>query len=467
MAFDEAYHIGLIRVHAQHVSPILTGAQPEYLDEFGAVVRNNSYVYHYLMSWPWRLFTALTDAFAAQVILLRLLNVGLFVSGLVVWRRALLALNPSRMLVNLITALVVLTPVTSLVAAQVNYDNLLFLATGVFVLLVVQVLVGLQKDRFDTPRVLGLLAVGMMASLVKYPFLPIAVAAVVYLGLTTWQQWRRKPQGLRREALRTFGALKRWQRYTLVFLVVVAALLCVERFGVHMVRYGTPVPECDQVLSIERCHAYSPWERNYQFAQEARPDGWRVDAVGYVFFWLRRLVFNLLFVLSGPDGGYVGPAPLLWPKVAFLSLCTMGAACMVLALRRLFRHPVAPLVVAVCVAYVLVLFIQNFSEYVRMGQPVAVQGRYLVPILPLLYFLPLTAIRLQLGRRVRLQKALATVLVMGFLWGGGIMTYFVRTDSSWYWPHPAVQRANKTAQDITRFLVPGDSIQELFRHQSL
>src|SRR4051812_32904691 len=65
--FDEQVHFGLIQLHAQSWLPFFTN-QPTGADAYGAVVRDPSYLYHYLMSFPYRLLAHATSSEAAQII---------------------------------------------------------------------------------------------------------------------------------------------------------------------------------------------------------------------------------------------------------------------------------------------------------------------------------------------------------------------------------------------------------------
>src|SRR4051812_30373118 len=60
MAFDEDYHLGVIRLYAHHLSPFWDG-QPDGADRFGAVARDPSFLYQYLMSFPYRLISLVTS----------------------------------------------------------------------------------------------------------------------------------------------------------------------------------------------------------------------------------------------------------------------------------------------------------------------------------------------------------------------------------------------------------------------
>src|SRR3954469_13979749 len=78
MAYDEDFHLGVIRLYSHHLSPFWNG-HPAGGDAFGAVARDPSYLYHYLMSFPYRLISFITSSQMAQVLVLRFINIGLFV----------------------------------------------------------------------------------------------------------------------------------------------------------------------------------------------------------------------------------------------------------------------------------------------------------------------------------------------------------------------------------------------------
>src|SRR5690348_2593324 len=70
LAFDEEFHFGLIQLHASQWLPFFT-SQPPHADAYGSVVRDPSYLYHFLMSVPYRLIRLVTINEVAQIIVLR------------------------------------------------------------------------------------------------------------------------------------------------------------------------------------------------------------------------------------------------------------------------------------------------------------------------------------------------------------------------------------------------------------
>jgi hypothetical protein len=96
MAFDEDFHLGIIRLYAHHLNPFWNNL-PSGTDALGAVTRDPSYLYHYLMSFPYRLIELFTHNQTAQVLVLRAFNIALFAWGLTLYRRLLAKPRPRRL----------------------------------------------------------------------------------------------------------------------------------------------------------------------------------------------------------------------------------------------------------------------------------------------------------------------------------------------------------------------------------
>src|ERR1700722_8925502 len=56
MAFDESFHFGIIKLYAKQWSPFFSH-QPAGGNAYGALTADPSYLYHYLMSFPYRVTT--------------------------------------------------------------------------------------------------------------------------------------------------------------------------------------------------------------------------------------------------------------------------------------------------------------------------------------------------------------------------------------------------------------------------
>ena len=77
MAYDEFFHLGIIQEYAKGWTPFIH--QPSGPAVLGALERDPSFLYHYLMSFPYRIVVATLHTLTEQVIALRIINIGLFV----------------------------------------------------------------------------------------------------------------------------------------------------------------------------------------------------------------------------------------------------------------------------------------------------------------------------------------------------------------------------------------------------
>jgi hypothetical protein len=108
--------------------------------------------------------------------------------------------------------------------------------------------------------------------------------------------------------------------------------------------------------------------------------------------------------------------------------------------------------------YVLVLLLDGFESYHRTGHPVAINGRYLLPILPLMMGVSVLAWNELLRTQYQLKYAAALVAVACMVWGGGLLTFILRSDDSWYWKNSTVRHSNYTIRHTLGPVVPGYTI---------
>ncbi len=458
MAFDEDFHLGIIRLYAHHLLPFWSG-QPAGADVYGAVARDPSYLYHYMMSFPYLLISSLTHNQTVQVLVLRSINIILFALSLIIARKLLLASRASKASVHACLLLFVLIPVVPLLAAQINYDNLLLPLTGFILLLVIRFSEALERNkRPNASRLIVIFALCLLTSLVKYAFLPIFMAVLLYMA------WR---------LLRTFGSVKdvlagiwsgiaiiqRRLAWLLIALLVVSSGLFMERYGVNLVRYHTPVPDCGQVLSARQCRAYGPWIRDYTLEEvEASNPQAAHTPLRFAGEWLYGMWLRLFFAVGGRASDYETRGPLLVPAVSAILFAGTAALLCIRYGRAIFlaynRHALS-LLSLVTSLYIGVLWLDEYRAYLRTGQPVAINGRYLLPVLlPIMLFGVLGVAQLLRGRAV-LKLATVSLAGLSLLCGGGALTYILRSNPSWNWQSFGVPTVTRTVQHIVGPAVPG------------
>jgi hypothetical protein len=454
MAFDEDFHLGIIKIYGHHWLPFLN-SQPESASAFGAVARDPSYLYHYLMSFPYRLLAAITDSQTAQVIVLRLVNVAMFGAGLVLFRKVLRLAGTSAALANTTLALFVLIPIVPLLAGQINYDNLVFPLVAMVCLLAYRLLYDARQGVLNLKALALLAVICVLGSLVKYPFLPMAAVAVLFVLGAMARHWWRKRKTFVQAAHASWRAMSLATRLGLAAALIASLGLFAQRYGLNLVTYHEPVPDCDAVLSEDACMSYGPWARNYYFANTKQV----VDRnpVAYTGLWLQALHYRSFFMVNGPASGFTNYPPVPIPGAAAVLIAVSGTLALVFFGRSAFRgRPYLVFLFLLTATYVAMLWGDNYSQYLETGQPVAINGRYL-----LLVLLPLAAVlarvfQLALSRWPKAKPYVAAAFLLFFLQGGGVMSFILRSDATWYWQDIKVYQFNNAARHIiSPFVIEG------------
>ncbi|GAC1388136.1 MAG: hypothetical protein NVS1B7_7430 [Candidatus Saccharimonadales bacterium] len=385
---------------------------------------------------------------------MRFINICFFAVGIVLFRLLLRRSTISPRLIHLALLIFILTPLTPLVAAQINYDNLLLPLVALTMILTIDITRLFKRQEFSWARMTVLMSICLLASLVKYAFLPIFLAIFIYV---TWQlvHWYKQNHSDFIVAVR--AAYRRLPVITLIGMVGLLSItggLFYQRYGINTVRYHTPIPDCSQVLSVQQCKTYGPWNRNFDIRSGKQA---KIDKNPFHFtnIWLHQMMYNLSFALNGSASGYSVGKPLPLPNLMIIGFGSVGIVIAVLFSRHLYREEVLRFGLMLGFAYVVTLWLQNFTDYLDVGLPVAIQGRYLLPILIISYTAIVVSITHLLRNKQALKFATAGIVIGCLALGGGALTYILRSDPSWYWPNQNVVSANKGVRGFLRPIIPG------------
>lgn len=449
MAFDENYHYGIIQQYAKQWSPFISEPGPG-TDTLGDIARYPSYLGHYLQSFPYRLVSLFTDSDAIRIITLRIINIGVFAAALFVFKKMFDKTNLSPVLANLALYVFVMIPTVPFLAAHVSYDNLSILLTATTLLLGVTILQSFKKRELATNQMLLLIGVGCLNSLVKYTYLPIFVTVCIYIlvaGLLVIKKYKLRPFKSLKENFLTLTMIK---RILLVLLVGVGIVLCVERYGVNMVRYGQPVPDCAQVRSEASCMQYGPWGRDYELKQRfesgSKPP---YGPWGYSKMWTKRIMREFFFVIRHD---YDNVPPLRPISTLGWVMGAAGLIAMSLRIITILRQPYVRFFFVTCLIYTVAVWLDNFGKYNSVHFPVAVHARYLFPLYPIMLAVLAFAVARLIEKVPRvsshLKGGLIALTLIGMLYGGGASSYIVNSDASWYWENSVVIKVNNAARII-------------------
>jgi hypothetical protein len=406
-ADELGFHVPLIQLFAENsINPLLTGQDGYYF--LGEVVRSPFMIYHYLLSFPYRIFSD-SDV---SILLLRSINIGIGVTSLLVVKRIAEQLGVSAFVRNLSIFMLSNTLMFVFLFASINYDNLFILVS----LLTFSVILSLAK-KVTATRVLHLLLLVAVGSLTKISYLPIGVFALGAVAYLVIKDVRANGYEVHFQALRS--------RYSAVLL---AALLLVGGFGLlkyvpNLVEFQTPTPACDSVMTVEQCRENFIYARNTALQNGPVPDI-SIGGFEYVTTWI-SLMSNRTYGILGHK--ITKPTVLIasWSWILFY----IGTIAFI---RKVQFNNLGRNIVMIGVAvYIVALINQNYGGYVSKGIiDLAVQGRYLFAVLPIMLLICNQYI-FELVRSTRIKFAL-TFITLAVFASAGLPSYMIATSEKWY-----------------------------------
>src|SRR5579884_2465022 len=378
MAFDEGYHFTLIQFFAHHLNPIVT-SQPASSYGLGALAHNPSFLYHYLLSFPYLLDSHLSSSLKFQVISLRFINLGLMIVSLIFAYKILRQLKFSKALANIVILVFALTPLVTALAAQINYDNLVILLSTVSVYMALRLHEQARAGKLKFDRIAWLITIALFGSLVKFSYLPIFTGVVLVIVWSIYLHRQKRRHSLKQDIKDSWVSLKLTNKMLLISLLILGGSLFGYFYGFNLVKYHSIAPQCQQVLTSKDCSQYYVWNRNNEVIRydRAHPSP-MMSPISYSVFWF-KVEYYQLFAEIVPTGGLVYIAHDYYVLIIFFSV--LSALAVIFSFPKLLKlyPPLKPLMVITAI-YLVALWAYNYNAYRHLGQPLAIQGRYLVPV---------------------------------------------------------------------------------------
>jgi hypothetical protein len=454
-AFDENFHFGLIKVYSHHILPFLSG-QPQGANAYGAVARDPSYLYHYLMSFPYRLIALVFKRQAYQVIALRFINIALFAYGLTLFKQILKRTKVSNSLSNLVLLLFTLIPIVPQLAGQINYDNMLFPLTALAFLLCFKLIDEIKDKKPTFKTSITLIILCIFTSLVKYAFLPIFLGIILFFAYLLIKSYHHKLPALLSVLKKDFSRQSPKLKILLIGLLIVASGMFIQRDGINLIKYHAIAPDCAKVLNTKDCSAYSVWNSDNNRHQSVISDKTSAsrNIIYYGLQWIYWMWYRLFFAINGPNASFTNYPPLPLPSAVAALIAIVGVVAVIKYRRKLFRsNPYALFISIAIFFYVGALIIQGYSTYQFTAVLENMNGRYLLPILLLVVALFGQAFSIALKKSSATKVVLACGVVILFLQGGGLLTFISRSDQSWDWHNSKIITINNAARHITSPIV--------------
>lgn len=446
LIYDEIRHVPIIEIFSHNLSPLIT-SQPTRYDEYGSLNIASGFtasLYHYILSFPYRLVSTLTDDFMNKVLVLRVLNVSMVAGGIYVFARLFDRAGVRRLYTNIGLLLFTILPIVPFVAAHVNYDNMLFLLTAIFLLLSVRIV---SEKQVSWASYSLLILVGCFASLVKYTFLPLFLASLLFLSYFVFRRYgasffHRMKQSVLQSNKRILFLLN---ALTLVF-VGFFSLVYIQ----NMLLYKTPRPACEQVMSVERCVANPVAKRNIEaeMTKNSRPIEQLPE---YTLIWVENMILATNFSISAVTTEGVAdrraPLPVIYSLVFFGSI--LSAAIILYAWSHIANNTAWKLLILNSLFLIAIVFINNYKIYLDFHAAYAIQPRYLLSVVPIILIMTVVASAFVLRKQSVAVKmlVLSSVLVLSTQ-GGGAVTHILRSQNSWYRQDPYILSMNHAIKNV-------------------
>lgn len=433
--YDEGVHLGIINAYSHHLSPFIS-KQPTSLDSLGQITSNSSYLYYYLMSWPLRIMQLFTDNTQAQIIFLRLLNVAMFTGGLFAYGKLLYRSRVSRAVTNVALLIVILIPATAPLPGAVNYDNAVFLLSGLLLYLTVSIISG---RTLTFKQASSFMILGLLGSLVKFEFLALFAPVALYVLVCLY---RRGPSRVAAGLVNSFKKMRPHYSYLLLAVLILSLGLFIERPVVNELKYHNVNPQCEQILSKERCMKNYTAARNITLREDKPANFMPANPVKYfVHFWAPGMMSTQTVLLGGET-------PFRAMTVFSYGLASAGTILILLYLRDFLKKREYRLLLIIMAAYGLLLAAYNYDAYREYASPVAITGRYLLPVMPIFVFFALLALVSMLRKypKILLLGCVGAILLLAN--GGGIITYMMDVPSRLYWPGFSDKGLSETVKDV-------------------
>ena len=423
---DETTHLGMIRVFSTVLGLPVNSPETYHL----GLVTNVPWLYYWLMG------KALTlNVFGLpDLLFLRLLNIPFaFATVYFVWR-TLRLLTGDRLTQLLVIVAMTNTLMFSFLSAAVSYDNL----TNLLSAMAIYNLCTFFKERSGTR--LGLSWCCQLAGgLVKASMLPLMMILNIVLLIHEFKNLRDLPS-----SLATFCRRSVWKAVGLTVAILFFSVLNFQLYGGNYLRYSKLLPEMWLILPFENVMQHRISARDMvlelfkqervSYAQamelsstinhdgdrqatvalvnnlmERRYSGGRLlSPLEYVVPWCKAVLASVYGILAHKN--MLNRGMTLVPVVALILL---AAVAMLICYRPRESAGIPTCLAVTALSYAaFLLYFMNYTQYLFYESIyVALQGRYVFPVIGALYVLSgFYLMRLFTGEKVRLAVAVLTTL---------------------------------------------------------
>jgi hypothetical protein len=214
----------------------------------------------------------------------------------------------------------------------------------------------------------------LLASLIKYTVVPLILFILIFWVLAI---------------IRKKVSLKGHERlsWVLVTIALILTSINVYLYGHNLLKFQSLTPSCTDVLSVKQCNVNPFTVRDQQLGFGPKLSISESIAKGYpnpleyiVYSWIPNMLYRIYGIL-----GQVS----YFPSHIIIFIYLLYFWYLLLAVRNIYRFPyVFSSLVLVLLSYCFVLLVMNYKSELQYGfKQIAMQGRYVFPVITIFYAL--------------------------------------------------------------------------------
>ncbi|MFW5703419.1 MAG: hypothetical protein ACOCXQ_01155 [Patescibacteria group bacterium] len=403
---DELYHYKFIQLYNNFLSPFLH--QQTSLFHLGSIERD-AYLYHYLMNKAQVLnVTSLPD-----YLFLRRLNVLISLGSVLMFIVFLRQVTKKRLVHVLALLALTNTVMFQFISGSINYDNFVnFLS----ILLLTILAFFITSNRWLVQKILLMCVVICLGILTKISYLPfLAMTTVIIIVDIIIRKERYNSVSIRKH-------LTNKVTISCLMLLLLLSVLVGERYGLNLLRYQSLIPSCDELLTQEQCEQNAVYRRNYHLSTSFddvtfndRLD-MRISYAEYLPKWS--------FIMQARTHGVLAHKILSknsWQLAMYGLISIVSIIALIRKLKLGWNQDT--IFVTMFLIYLFILSFQvNYLRYWFHGIPdIAVQGRYLFPLIFIFYYLIMKYL-LDIGKHW-VYRTVVTLVIIGVFFTGSLFWF--------------------------------------------
>jgi hypothetical protein len=302
-------------------------------------------------------------------------------------------------------------------SSAINYDNL----SNFFIYLSIYFFARFFKYK-KSNTLLYLIISQILALLTKFTIAPIVLIEFVLIIVNLI-----KSRNIKKTIQEAFEKYK-----ILSVIVLILLLLGILLYGINVIKFGGITPSCDRILTEEQCMHNALFVRNMNLEKSAIRNidelkntlKARITPLEYLSAWIVSITQKVY--------GIMGHKALLMNKY-FVNIYLTIFGILTLTFIRKWRSTdsLETKLTVLSIFYLLILLIyHNYISYLQRGVfELALQGRYLFPVLPLIYILLIRYLKVVNTSWIKMGIIIIILLVFVL---GCIPFFFTFVPNDWF-----------------------------------